>query len=260
VGGIPTGGLTPGGNYWVLAESGVVGDLFGDSPLEKGHLGRAKYLGAVRGDDGRTLNMRQFAVGADGRARDSGAPIFLVLGTSAEVGKTTAGVAVLRSLRQRGLATIIALKATGTSSVTEITTYRDFGAALVFDCVDFGLPTTYPSDRKDIDGVFRRALDTCLTTPADAIIIECGGDILGANVPSFLRCLKRRRPDAKVVLTAADALGALGGKQILEKAGFSVNLITGPCTDTPTLQQRTQAVCGTPAVNTAKGGDIGVLF
>jgi len=31
-------------------------------------------------------------------------------------------------------------------------------------------------------------------------------------------------------------------------------MITGPCTDTPTLQQRTQALCGVPAVNIAQGG------
>src|SRR5690349_5004504 len=40
VGGIPQGGLVPGSNYWVLAQSGVIGELIGDSPRQKGHLGR----------------------------------------------------------------------------------------------------------------------------------------------------------------------------------------------------------------------------
>src|SRR5262249_2460847 len=125
----------------------------------------------------------------------------------------------------------------------------DFGAAQVFDCVDFGLPTTYPSRRDGIDLIFERMLDTCLSMPADAVVVECGGDMLGANVPTFLSCLKRRRPGAKVILAAADALGALGGKHVLHEMGVALTLITGPCTDTPTLQRRTQDVCGVPAVN-----------
>jgi hypothetical protein len=130
--------------------------------------------------------------------------------------------------------------------------YLDFGVARDFDCVDFGLPTTYPSDRAGMDHVFNRALDFCLSMPVDAVLMECGGDILGANVPVFLKCLKGRRSDAKIILAAADALGALGGKLILQRMDLSVNLITGLCTDTPTLRERTEKLCGISAVNMAR--------
>ena len=79
--------------------------------------------------------------------------------------------------------------------------------------------------------------------------------MLGANVPVFLDCLKRRRPDAKVILVAADAPGALGGQRLLQDMGLSPTLIAGPCTDTPTLQQRTEAVCGVPAINLSRDVD-----
>jgi hypothetical protein len=230
----------------------VVGELLGDGALEKGHLQQARYLGAVCGDDGRILNMREFAAPPAKRSADHGTRVFLIAGTSAEVGKTTASIGVLQTLLAHGHDTVIALKATGTSSLTELAMYRDFGAKHVFDCVDFGLPTTYPSNRKGIGRVFERALDTCLSIAADAVLIECGGDILGANVPIFLRCLKRRRSRPKVILAAADALGALGGKRMLADVGLRVSLITGPCTDTPTLQQRTQSLCGIPAMNMAR--------
>jgi hypothetical protein len=254
VGCVPSGGLCPGDDYWMLADSGVVGDLIGDSPLAKRHLGQVKYHGAVVNDAGQVLSLDRFAVEIDDEAADFGAPVFLVLGTSAEVGKTTAGIAVLQALLRKRHTSITALKATGTSSLTEILRYQDFGAAQVFDCVDFGLPTTYPSGRAEIDIVFDRALDTILSIASDAVLIECGGDILGGNVPVFLECLKRRRSEVKIVLAAADAYGALGAKGLLENLGLSVSLITGPCTDTPTLQQRTQALCGLPALNMARGG------
>ena len=115
--------------------------------------------------------------------------------------------------------------------------------------MDFGLPTTYPSERKDMQRIFDRALDTCLTMPADAVVIECGGDMLAANIPVFLKRLKRRRSRATVVLAAADPLGAFGGTQMLRDIGLPANLITGPCTDTPASQQRTESLCKTPAMN-----------
>jgi hypothetical protein len=255
-GNIPAGGLIPGDDYFVLAESGVVGELIGDSPVENGHLGRVRYLGVVCGDCGETLNVRQFAVTGSSET-DCNAPLYLVLGTSGHVGKTTAGVAVLRALRMQGQRTVIALKATGSCSFMEIATYKDYGATQAFDCIDFGLPTTYPSGRAGISDVFFNALDFCLSLSADAVIVECGGDLFGANVPEFLTCLKVRRSNLKIVLAAADALGAMGAKQALAEIGLAISLITGPCTDTSIMRERTEALCGVPAINLSRGLDQG---
>ena len=254
VGGVPNGGLVPGRKYWVLSESGVVGELITNTPLAKRFLGQVTYLGTVVDDSGKKFTLRQFAVPAVTRFKDHGAPLSLIVGTGPEVGKTTAGLAVLRTFMTKGHATVIVLKATGTSSVAEIANYQDYGAAQVFDCVDLGLPTTYPSERKGMERIFDRAIDTCLAMPADAVIVECGGDMLAANIPVFLRRLKRRRSNAKVVLAAADPLGAWGATRMLRDIGLPVNLITGPCTDTPASQRRTQSLCKSPAMNMAQEG------
>jgi hypothetical protein len=258
VGIIPEGGLVPGNDYWVLADCGVVGALLGDSPREKGHLGQVRFLGTMRDANSATLNIRQFALPSASTV-DHGAPVFLILGTSSEVGKTTAAIGVLRALRRSGKTRVVALKATGTSSVTELHSYQDFGAAPCLDCVDFGLPTTYPSGRDRAAELFDTMLDTCLAIPADAVLIECGGDILGANVPTFLTCLAARKPDARVILVASDSLAALGARSVLAEMGLTVTLMTGPCTDTPTIEQRTRDLCGVPAINLARGAPA-VLF
>jgi hypothetical protein len=249
VGTVPAEGLTPGGEYWILAGSGVVGELIGSSPRTKTHLGRVRFLGALVDKRGRSLNIRHNAATASGTLSNRSIPVYLVLGTAAEVGKTTAGLAVLGSLKAKGYTSITALKATGTSSVVELLAYQDVGAVQTFDCVDFGLPTTYPSSRDDIEPVFERALDVCLQEPTEALVIECGGDILGANVPVFLQCLRRRQLPFSAVLVAADALAAYGAKSVLADWGISVDLITGPCSDTPTLLERTSALCGTVTIN-----------
>jgi len=254
VGKIPPGGLVPGNDYWVLSDSGVVGELISYSALQMGHLRRVRYLGAVYGDCGETLNIRQFGVtGSGGTDRD--APVYLILGTSTEVGKTTAGVAVLRALRMKGHTTVVALKATGTPSIAEIARYQDFGAAQAFDCVDFGLPTTYPVGRRGISDFLGNALDFCLSLPADAVVVECAGDPVSANAPELLACLTARRSDLKIILAAADALGAMGAKHALAEIGLTISLITGPCTDTPIMRERTEALCGIPAINLARGPD-----
>ena len=83
----------------------------------------------------------------------------------------------------------------------------------------------------------------------DAVLIECGGDFLGTCVPEFLQCLLPRRAKLTTVLAASDTSGAVGAKQALERMGVTLNLITGPCTDTTTGQQRIEATCGIPARN-----------
>jgi hypothetical protein len=248
VGGVPASGLVPGGEYWVLSDSGIVGELVSRAASEMEYLGRVRYLGVVYGDHGETLNIRQFRVLGSGGS-DRNAPVYLILGTSSEVGKTTAGSAVVRALRMQGHSTVIALKATGTPSIGEIAQYRDFGATQAFDSIDFGLPSTYPVGRAEIRDVLFDALDFCLSLPADALVVECAGDPVSANGPLLLDCLKARRSDFKIVLAAADALGAMGAKQALAEIGLAVSLITGPCTDTPILREWTEALCGIPAVN-----------
>jgi hypothetical protein len=253
VGGIPRGGLVPGQDYWVLSYSGVVGELKSAHQASRlGHLGRARYLGAVRGARGRTLNIRQFALKKNG-GKDRKAPVYLMVGTSSEVGKTTAGVAVLRTLRTQGYSKVIALKATGLAAIGEIAQYQDFGAWQAFDCIDFGLPTTFPQGRKGIGDFLETVLDYCFSLPADAVLIECAGDPVSANAPDLLRRLKERRSELKITLAASDALGAMGAMQALAKIGLTVDLITGPCTDTDVLRERTEALCGISAINLTNG-------
>lgn len=261
VGRIPDGGLVPGNSYWVLSESGVVGELISHppisyAPLELQHLGCVRYLGALCGEGGEALNIRQFGVRGLG-GKDRNTPVYLILGTSSEVGKTTAGVAVLRALRLQGHTTVRVLKATGTSSFSELARYLDYGAAEAFDCIDFGFPTTYPVGRGEIPNIFSTALDFCLSLPGDALIVECAGDPVSANAPELLSCLKARRSDIKITLAAADALGAMGAKQALAEIGLKISLITGPCTDTPILREWTEALCKLPAMNLARGFDLG---
>ena len=69
VGGVPKGGLLPGRKYWVISESGVVGELMTKTPLAKRFVGEVTYLGTVVDDSGKKLTLQQFAVPAVTRFR-----------------------------------------------------------------------------------------------------------------------------------------------------------------------------------------------
>jgi len=212
------------------------------------HLAELGYAAADIASAGRAyeLALELFP----GTYRGSGKPFLAHL-----VG--TAGIAVLRALRMKGHTSVVALKATGTPAVAELSRYQDFGAAQVFHCVDFGFPTTYPVGRKEISDLVFNELDFCFSLPAGAVLIECAGDPVSANAPEFLTCLKARRSDFKIILAAADALGAMGAKQALAEIGLVISLITGPCTDTPILREWTEGLCGIPAINLFRSSDDG---
>jgi len=94
----------------VLSESGVVGELISHSPLKMGHLGRVHYIGVVCRDRGETLKIRQFGVTNCG-GTDCNAPVYLIIGTSSSVGKTTAQSVVPPAAR--GVAVYVALDNAG---------------------------------------------------------------------------------------------------------------------------------------------------
>ena len=200
------------------------------------------------------MNIRQFAHAALTVDVDHGAPVFLVtrhvVGGRQDDRRDQRPACAARSGRTR----VVALKATGTSSVTELHSYAGFRRGAMSRFGRFR-PADHISvrPRSGSDDHFDTMLDMCLAIAADAVLIECGGDILGANVPSFLTRLATRRPDVRVILAASDSLAALGAKSVLADMGLAVTLITGPCTDTPTIQQRTRDLCGIPARQPGEG-------
>jgi hypothetical protein len=60
---------------------------------------------------------------------------------------------------------------------------------------------------------------------------------MGTCVPEFLQCLRPRRPTPATILAAADTSGAQGVKYALERMDITLDLITGPYTDTLTSRQ-----------------------
>lgn len=179
----------------------------------------------IRGDC--KLRMADFALSGDSGTRiELRTPTVLLVGTSMSAGKTTTGRVVTHLLSSAGFS-VIGCKLTGAGRFRDIMTFKDAGAAAVYDFVDAGLPSTVvPEDE------FRSAIRPLLAEigrqNADFLVVEAGAsplepyngsaaiDELGDNIRTTILC-------------ASDPYSVVG----VQKAfGLTPDLVSGPATST----------------------------
>jgi hypothetical protein len=193
----------------------------------------------VRG--GRKVRMRDFAI--DAPPRDLRVPAILMVGTSMSAGKTMVGKFACQILSDLGFR-VIGTKLTGAGRYRDILSFRDHGAADIYDFVDAGLPSTVVSENE-----FRLAIRPLLShiagCEADFMVVEAGAsplepyngaaaiEELGANV----RCC---------ILCATDPYAVVGVQQAY---GLRPDLVAGPATNTTAALDLVEKLTGLPGIN-----------
>jgi hypothetical protein len=228
-----------GGKMNAMTSAGLFGRFTSVSKLLPRPLS-LEYSGHVlRG--GRKVRMRDFALEAPPRELD--VPTILMVGTSMSAGKTMVGKFACQILSDLGYR-VVGTKLTGAGRYRDILSFRDHGAAEIYDFVDSGLPSTVvPEDE------FRRAIRPLLShiasRNADFMVVEAGAsplepyngaaaiDELGANV----RCC---------ILCATDPYAVVG----VQKAyGLRPDLVAGPATNTTAALDLVEKLTGLPGIN-----------
>jgi hypothetical protein len=170
-------------------------------------------------------------------------PVVLLIGTSMSAGKTTSAKAIIRLLKEDGLA-VIGAKLTGAGRYRDILAMQDAGAEHIFDFVDVGLPSTVVAEQE-----YREALLNLLSrmaaVEADVLVAEVGASPLepyngaaaieeiGANV----RC---------TVLSASDPYAVTG---VMAAFGHRPDLVTGLATSTRAGIELVERLSGVKAIN-----------
>ena len=131
------------------------------------------------------------------------APVVLVLGTSAEVGKTTSAAAIIRALKAEGRE-VGATKFSGTGRMRDIRALADIGALPWLDFPDVGLATTY-------------TFNLVNSGRPEVIVAEAGGDPIEANVSTFLADKNLMEHVRTAVIVAGDVMGMMGTIDYLHK-------------------------------------------
>lgn len=225
---------------WV-AQSGGLGYCTGSSPTlaERTGCGRpadVEVLGILY-DSARDTYLNTASIAgidsSDIQPHGEIPPTLLVLGTTTDVGKTTTACALLRELSTRF--SCAAIKASGTEWYEDSLLHTKSGAAWAMNFGFVGLPTTYSSDsilyKRALHKLYRYIDDPggipfYKRPPAarqkqwlrpDMVLVEHGGDILGANVPVFLDDDYLIASVRMTILCSESALALIGALQELSR-------------------------------------------
>lgn len=214
-GGIPPEGIEICENTVVhlLATGGVIGINTGIPQRLFQQPFALKPLGILH-KEGKTLNLSEIC-GPWHESLGQSAPIVLVCGSSAEVGKTTTAASLIRTLRLEGIKAA-GTKFAGTGRMRDILTLRDAGAYPWLDFPDVGLATTYTDPEK-----FKRATYTLFdyinAGNPDVIVAEAGGDPIEANIPTFLTDEELMRYVTSIIVVSGDVMGMMGTVDYLRR-------------------------------------------
>ncbi len=256
VGRIPQSDVFAAGKHFtVLSVQGIVGEWMEGPSDEIAISTEASILGTSLGPDGQAINISAFGEHLPSDAQPLRKHAIVITGSSADAGKTTAGIVALRLAKALNISTAC-VKATGTGSFIERQLYHDAGAEQVLDLIDFGHPTTYPSDGAHSFVDFTRWMTYLNHLPSNLIVIECGGDPVGARVPKLLECIVDGAPPLLHISAASDCMSAYGMVKWFGDRGPQVDFLCGRCTDTELLRIRTEAITGIPAGNLAHGAGV----
>lgn len=236
VGIIPQEGLKIPCESSLIGEGGNVGVEISSHPV----LGKSMPVfveGLVSLDGQKPANIRDLQKLQSG---EFSKPVIVVVGTSAECGKTTAARKMI-SLLSKGLK-IGAAKLTGTGRLRDIKALENAGAVKALDFVDAGLPSTFTSDAKVVESA--QGILHSLSKESDLVIAEMGGDVIWCGNPAILDHQPIRKNIAGVILSASDSLGALGAINFLRQRGFSDFAIVGPACNSPARAKRVELYTG----------------
>ena len=170
-------------------------------------------------------------------------PVILLIGTSMSSGKTTSGRVIVHELAQLGLK-VAAAKLTGAARFRDMLSWKDAGAAHVFDFVDVGLPSTV-CPPKEFATSLTQLLSKIATKDADVLVAEAGASPLEPYNGSVAMDMI----DEKVrmlVLCASDPYAVLG---VQHAFGREPDLVCGPASNTEAAVELVGKLCGVPALN-----------
>jgi hypothetical protein len=181
------------------------------------------------------------------RPAPSSVPVVFVAGTCMNAGKTAAACALVRHFTQAGLK-VGGAKLTGVSLQRDILGMKDYGADVAYDFTDAGIVCTLAETSV---ASAKTLLAHVAASGAEVIVAETGDGIMGDyGVQAILADAELRGLAAAFLLCANDPVGASGGvREMAEKYGIAVDVVTGPATDNRVGVRFVERELKLPAIN-----------
>lgn len=192
-------------------------------------------LGLLGDAQGRRVNVADFALGPVALAGEA-PPVFAIVGTAMDAGKTETAAHLVRGLRATGRRAGY-IKVTGTGAGGDGWLLHDAGAESVLDFTDAGLPSTWRTPIARLEAVIDVLISNSVAAGMNAIVMEIADGVYQQETRELLRSKTFTRRVSGIVLAARDAMGASAGLCALADQDRPVLALSGLLSASP-LQRR----------------------
>lgn len=235
----------------MIARSGVIGVMREKNTAAKDPT-RIEILGYIVDADGKPLNTRDYPMGLPKRPLNKTkkrAKMILHVGTSMNSGKSTSAIACVWALYAMGHA-VRASKITGTSSLKDILHMQDAGAEIISDFSHLGHPSTYMLDESDLLDIFENLDAKYAANPQKFWVVEVADGVLQRETAMLLRNDYVRSRIHRLVFSASDAFGAVGGLRVLkDEFDLTPDAVSGRCSSSPLMIRELKERTDVPVYN-----------
>lgn len=219
-----------------------------------------KPLGLIGNEAGKPLNLKDWALPKQPLPQRL-PPIFAVVGTTMNAGKTTTAAYLIQGLSRSGMR-VGAAKVTGTGAGGDVWYMHDLGAAEAVDFTSAGFASTFGLFLNDLEYIFDLLIGHLCSKEVDAIILEIADGIYQRETAALLSSpLFFSRVEA-ILFAAKDAMGAKAGIDWLQSKNLHVSGVSGTMTASPMAVEEASQIIDLPILEAKQlsSSEIGSLF
>jgi len=227
----------------LLAGGGIAGTV------EKAHAKMSaptqlRPVGLLLDRTGSNINIDRYAL--ESRLIPNDVTVLGVFGASMNAGKTTAAVSLAHGLKRAGL-NVAGVKATGTGAFGDFNAFED-ASVPVTDFTDAGFSSTYRVPLEDIENGFETLVGQAAEEGANVVVVEIADGVFQRETKAILKDSRIIDRMDGVLFAAPDALGAVGGIDVLDAHGLQPFAISGMVSCSALGTQETEDTTGVPVV------------
>ncbi len=205
-------------------------------------------LGLLVDAESTVINVSRYGLAK--RTIPTNVTVFGVFGASMNAGKTTAAVSLAYGLSRAGY-TVAGAKVTGTGSFGDFLAFEDTGIA-TFDFTDAGLASTYRVPIAHIEDSFDTLVGHAAAGGAEIVVAEIADGVFQKETAAILQASRIKDRLDGILFAAPDALGSVGGVQVLGAYGLRPFAVSGMVTRSPLAVQEAFAQTGIPHISRAQ--------
>lgn len=158
-------------------------------------------------------------------------PLIVIMGTAMNVGKTTATVKLIQSIKNKTKLNLVAAKLSGIAAQKDILAMKKAGASQILSFLDVGISSTINNHGLVLPAA-KTIINKLTKEKPDLIIIELGDGIIGwYGVEKLLDDKEFTKAMSFNIMCAHDLVGAKGSYDMLKSLNLKIDFFAGPVTN-----------------------------